>query len=478
MLERVLALLRARLRAQPHGSGLPVAALMLQGLISGVLCGLVSDGLPPFAYGIFALSLCGALAALPLLGEFAGLLAADEADEWVRTLPASDFEQRLARLAQLLIGLATLTLGAALPAAVFAELGLGGRLALVLGALGQTLVIAAALLFVQSVWRAEAPLVIAQMALFLVVIVGSTLGLQHVAGMASWHSPADAPGWLAAFPPAWFAGPLAPGTAWPAAGPLAAAGALALLVLLPAPSPQVLRRGRPLLSRLLYPLRRLALRFWVAREERASFELVFDALPVERAFVLRTYPLVAVPLAFLVADRAMLPLFVFTPAAWLPILSMHVPASASHAARWLLDTAPVAPQALAGGAQKAVVVRFVVPLYVWIALAVAAVGGPGLALALVPAGFLVASLVVRVTWAACVEGPPLSIAPEELRVDQDLMLKLLGMLALVLTLVAVGAMFALDEPLVIAAACAVLLGLELAFDRAGRTGRPAREGAA
>jgi hypothetical protein len=471
MLERVLALLRARLCAQPHGSGLPVAALMLQGLISGVLCGLVSDGLPPFAYGIFALSLCGALAALPLLGEFAGLLAAGEADEWVRTLPASDLEQRLARLAQLLIGLATLTLGAALPAAVFAELDLGGRLALVLGALGQTLVIAAALLFVQSVWRAEAPLVIAQMALFLVVIVGSTLGLQHVAGMASWHSPADAPGWLAAFPPAWFARPLAAGASW-AAGPLAAVGALVLLVLLPAPPPQALRRGRPLLSRLLYPLRRLALRFWVAREERASFELVFDALPVERAFVLRTYPLVAVPLAFLVADRAMLPLFVFTPAAWLPILSMHVPASASHAARWLLDTAPVAPRALAGGAQKAVVVRFVVPLYAWIALAVAAVGGPGLALALVPAGFLVASLVVRVTWAACVEGPPLSIAPDELRVDQDLMLKLLGMLALVLTLVAVGAMFALDEPLVIAAACAVLLGLELAFDRAGRTGPP------
>jgi hypothetical protein len=80
MLERVTALLRARLRAQPHGSGLPVAALMLQGLISGVLCGLVSDALPPFAYGVFALSLCGALAALPLLGEFAGLLAADEAD--------------------------------------------------------------------------------------------------------------------------------------------------------------------------------------------------------------------------------------------------------------------------------------------------------------------------------------------------------------------------------------------------------------
>ena len=471
MLERVLALLRARLRAQPHGSGLPVAALMLQGLISGVLCGLVSDALPPFAYGVFALALCGALAALPLLGEFAGLLAADEADEWVRTLPASDFEQRLARLAHLLIGLATLTLGAALPAAAFAELDLGGRLALVLGALGQTLVIAAALLFVQSVWRAEAPLVIAQMALFLVVIVGSTLGLQHVAGMASWHSPADAPGWLDAFPPAWFARPLAE-TPWPAAGALAALAALALLVLLPAPAPQALRRGRPLLSRLLYPLRRLALRFWVAREERASFELVFDALPVERAFVLRTYPLVAVPLAFLVADRAMLPLFVFTPAAWLPILSMHVPASASHAARWLLDTAPVAPHALAGGAQKAVFVRFVVPLYGWIALAVAAVGGAGLALALVPAGLLVALLVVRTTWAACVEGPPLSVAPEELRVNQDVMLKLLGMLALVLTLVAAGAMLVLDEPLVIAAACAVLLGLELALDRAGRTGPP------
>jgi hypothetical protein len=375
-----------------------------------------------------------------------------------------------------LIGLATLTLGAALPAALFADFGLGARLALVGGALGQTLFIAAALLCVQSAWRgrAAAPLVLVQMALFLAVIAGSTLGLRHVSAMAAWRSPADAPAWLAGFPPAWFAGALAEGAASAvglAAAALAALASLALLVLLPPPPREASRRGRPMLSRALWPLRRLALRLWVAREERAAVELVFDAVPVERTFVLRTYPLIAVPLAFLVVDRAMLPLFVFTPAAWLPILSMHVPASASHAARWLLDSAPVTPAALAGGAQKAVVVRFVVPLYGWIGLAVAAVGGAGLALALVPAGFLVALLVVRGTWSLCVEGPPLSVAPEALLVSQDRMFKLLGGLALVLTLAAFGAMLALDRPAVIAAACAVLLAAEVVFDRLGRTGR-------
>ena len=115
--------------------------------------------------------------------------------------------------------------------------------------------------------------------------------------------------------------------------------------------------------------------------------------------------------------------------------------------------------------------RFVVPLYAWIALAVAAVGGVGLALALVPAGLLAALLVVRATWDHCVEGPPLSVAPEALRVDQDLMFKLLGALALVLTLVAAGAMLVLDRPLVIAAGSAALLAAELVFERRARAGR-------
>jgi hypothetical protein len=479
---RVLALLRARLAAQPEGRALPVSALVLQALIASVLCGLVRDLLPPFAYGIFALTLTGALVALPLLGEFASLLGPDEADEWVRSLPATDIEQRLARMAQLLIGLATLTLGAALPAAAFGELGLLGRAALLAAAFGQTLVIAAALLAVQAAWRgrAAAPLVIVQMALFLAVIGGSTVGLRHVVELSGWSGPADAPGGLAWFPPAWFAAPLS-GSAAPAAwlwsGPIAAAAAAALLALLPAPARPLQRAGMPLLSRLLEPVRRLALRVWVAPEERAAFQLVFDGLPVERAFVLRTYPLIAVPLAFLLVDRAMLPLLVFTPGAWLPILLMHVPTSASHEARWLVDTAPAAPHALAGGAQKAVVVRFVLPLYLWIGLAVAAVGGASLALRMVPIGFLAALLVVRLVWRRCVEAAPLSIAPEALRVDLNRLFSLLGTLAIGLTLAALGAVALLERPLAAPGACAALLLAEVLLDRRQRSGKLQRAGA-
>ena len=150
MWQRVVALLRARIGAQREGASFPVAALMMQGFIAAVLCGLVRGSLPPFAYGVFALSVCGALVALPLLGELSGLLTADEADEWVRTLPASDFEQKLARLLHLLIALATLSLGAALPAAALAAFGLPERLLLLGGALAQALFVAALLLAIQS----------------------------------------------------------------------------------------------------------------------------------------------------------------------------------------------------------------------------------------------------------------------------------------------------------------------------------------
>jgi len=475
MWRRVMALLRARIGAQREGASFPVAALAMQGFIAAVLCGLVRDSLPPFAYGVFALSVCGALVSLPLLGELSGLLTADEADEWVRTLPASDFEQRLARLLHLLLALATLTLGAALPATALAALGPAGRLLLLAGALSQALFVAALLLAVQSALRgrAQAPLVIAQTALMLVVVVGSTLGLRHASAMVDWRAPADAVAGLAWYPPAWFAGPLAAVSdreslrLWKLAPLALALGSLALLVLLPPPPREAARRGQPLLSLLLTPFRRLAIALWVAPSERGAFDLVFDALPKEREFVLRTYPLIAVPLAFLVVDPEMLPVLVFTPGVWLPILLMHVPASSSHAARWLLDTAPIEPRALANGALKAVVVRFVLPLYALLALLAAGVGGIPFALRMVPAGLLVSVFVLRGTWSQCVDAPPLSTAPAELRVPYNL-LSLLGTLAVVLTLVSIAAMLALDTWLPAAAVTAALVTAELAADRAWR----------
>ena len=475
MWNRVRALLSARLGAQREGATFPVAALMMQGFITAVLCGLVRDGLPPFAYGIFALTVCGALVSVPLLGELSGLLTADEADDWVRALPASAFELKLARLLHLLIALGTLTLGSALPAVALAPAGvpLAGRALLMGGALAQALLIAAVLLTVQSALRgrAQALLVVAQTLLFLLVVVGSTLGLQYVGAMAGWRGPSDAGGLVGAFPPAWFSAGLADAATapWKLAAPGVALLSLAVLIGLPPPPRDTARRGQPLLSLVLSPVRALATRFWVAQEERGPFDLVFDALPKEREFVLRTYPLIAVPLAFLVVDPSMLAVLVFTPGVWLPILLMHVPASSSASARWILETAPVAPASVSNGALKAVVVRFVLPLYAVLGVVAALVGGLEFALYMVPPGFLVSIFVLRGIWSLCVEDAPLSVAPEDVRVQYNL-LSILGTLAVVLCIVAIGAMLVLDRPLHAAAATTVLVLAELAADRSWRAG--------
>ncbi len=482
MWARVATLLRARLAAQREGSSFPVAALMIQGVIAALLCGLVADQLPPFAYGVFALSVCGALVAIPLLGELSSLLTADEAEEWVRTLPATDAELRLARLLHLLVALATLSLGALVPAALVAELGFADRVLLVALGLGQSLFIAALLLLVQALLRgrAQALLVIVQTVLFLAVMVGAVVGLRYVPLLAESAAPSAR---FAAFPPAWFAAPLSPHLAgtqaalgWALAAPAVALLSALVLALLPAPSREAARRGQPLLSRLLLPFRSIATRFWVRDDERAAFDLVYDALPKEREFVLRSYPLIAVPLAFLLlgargeagmARDGLLSLLLFTPGAWLPILLMHVPVSASHQARWIFDTAPVPEVGVAGGALKAVAIRFVVPLYAVLGLLAASYGGPALALRLVPLALLAALLVLRSAWSSCVSATPLSIAPEDVKVELNLG-GLLGTYAFVLMAASIAAQLFVTTAVAALIVFALLVGLEVASERSWR----------
>jgi hypothetical protein len=478
MSARVLALLRARIRAQREGSSFPVGALMMQGVVTVLLCGLVADQLPPFAYGVFALSVCAALVAIPLLGELSSLLTADEADEWVRALPATGTELRLARLLHLLIALATLTLGSVVPAAVVAEVAPVQRVLLVALGLGQSLFLAAVLLLVQATFRgrAQSLLVIAQTALFLVVLVGAVVGLRYVPLLADLAAPNAQ---LVALPPAWFAAPLA-GQAtfgWSFAGPLVIAASALVLVVLPAPPREAARRGQPLLSRLLTPFRAAAARLWVRADERAAFDLVYDALPKEREVVLRSYPLIAVPLAFLLlgaqgeADdvrNGLLALLLFTPGAYLPILLMHVPASHSHDARWILDTAPVSEVALAGGALKAVAVRFVVPLYVVLGLLAASYGGVGLALRLVPLALVTALLVLRSAWGLCVTAPPLSIAPDAIKVELNLG-GVLGTYAFTLMVVSIVAHLFVTTVVAALVGLALLIGLEAVTARSWRS---------
>lgn len=487
MAARVLILLRARLAAQKGDAALPVAALLVQAFVASVVCGLVRGALPPFAYGLVALSTSAALVAIPLLGELARLLVADESGDWVRALPVRPVELHLARTLHLVIELAVLSMGALLPAALLA----GGfswaqRAELVALGLGQSLMLAAALLGVQALLRGRAQplLVAAQTALFLAVLVGASIGLRKVPEMAAWSSPSAGVG-LALFPPAWFAAALSSddlGAAWRSLAPALTALAALVLFALPAPESVRYRRGEPLAALALGPLRRLLARLWVRDRERASYEWLFDALPRERDFVIRTYPLLAVPAAFLwisakgespADQQGWLALLLFIPGAYVPLLAAHVPGSDSHRARWLIDCAPIERDALDNGAVKAVAVRFLVPFYALLAVLGALLGGVGLVARLALPALLSAVIVLRATWRTCVTSPPLSTAPDELYINRD-WLGMLAVIASVLSVVAVLAARWVQGPLEALAFAAAVLGLEIVLDRRRRAGLTAR----
>ena len=471
MWSRTRALLRARLASMPSG-GAPVAPLLIQVLVASLTCGLVSDALPPFAYGVFALSLTGALVAIPLLGELGWLLRRDPAEEWVGALPATDRERRLARTAQLVLVLWVLALGSLLPAAVLApeSAPLLARILLPILGLGLVTCLGAALLSLQNLLgeRAEGLLVAVQTLLVVGVVVGVVLGVRSVPTLARLPTIGDdhAP-FLWLVPPAWFAAPLASAEGEPARWWLPAlAGATGLLVLVLLPPAAERRPVRtPWLSILLWPLCRIARRWWVRDDERGPFDLVYDALPREREVVLRTVPMIGIPLAFLVVASAegggearadVLALLLFTAAIYFPVLLTHVPATATPQASWLLATAPVPEGAVVAGAIKALVIRFLVPLYALLAFITWVQSGPEVVLRLALPGFLLAVFVLRRLYAVCVPNPPLSVSPEDIRFNQD-WFGMLGGYALLLTLAAIAANRALTLSGALLAAAGLLL---------------------
>ena len=483
MLDRVLALFRAGFAAQWGAGAWPAAPLVMHGSVAAVVCGLVAGLLPPYAYALVALAASGALIALPLLGEFGMLLRSDAAAGWVEALPVRRSELRIARVLLLLVSVGVLSIAALLPAAFFApdEVSLAARLALIAAGFAQALFLAAGLLALQSALgeRAEPLLVLAQTVLIGGVVFGLVAGLRYAPALVGVTGPEHGGAGLAYFPPAWFALALAPPdpartAAWSAAPGLASAVAVLVLALAPLPPAARARRTGGLLAGLLAPVRALATRTWVRPRERASFDLVFDALPLEREFVLRTYPMIGIPLAFLVAGTrgepggardALLAVLLFTPATYLPILLVHVPASASAAARWILDTAPVREQDVAAGARKAVAVRFLLPLYAVLFLLTWSQSGFDFALRIaLPAGLL-SLLLLRRLYPLCVGDPPLSVPADEVTAKLDWTGVLL-MLAIGLTIVAMIAwrqVTTIGHGLAIAA---VLVAAEVLLDRA------------
>ena len=478
---RVLALLRARLASGPQG-GLPVAAWLAQGVIIGVFCALVRDHLPPFAYGVFALSLSAAFLALPLLGELGWLLRRDEAEAWIEAQPVRRHELELARLAHLLILLGGLVLGGLVPAAVFApsDTELWGRFALPLLGLGQAVLLAAILLGVQSSLgeRAEGLLVALQTLLVIGVVVGLVLGLRWIPSLARLPTLGDEHAaflWL--LPPAWFAAPLAAAEGEAARLWLPAfvtVLALVVLALIPPPARERRASGSSWLTLLFSPVRRLAQRWWVRSDERGPFDLVYDALPREREVVLRTVPMLGIPLAFLVvasteegvagARADLLALLLFTVGVYLPILLTHVPGTSSPRAAWLTGTAPVPEGAIRSGAIKALAVRFLVPLFALLSFIAWTQAGALWTLRLAPPALIVALLVLRSLYPVCVSDPPLSVAPSDLRFELDWM-GVLGGLSLVLTLLAVLAQRFVNGPVLGLGLLGAVLACEVLADR-------------
>lgn len=475
MWNRVFAVFRAGFEAQ-WGRGLwPVAPLVVHGSIAAVFALLVRDELPPYGYAVFMLSIAMALVALPLLGDFASLLRADASREWIEAQPIRAFELRLARtlLALLLIG--ALAASALLPIALFAPsgVGVGARIMLFAAGTAQALTVAALLLGLQSVLgrRAEALLVLLQTLLVGGVMVGCLVGLQFIPQLTGVHNPADLASGFAWLPPAWFATAVSDGAAldwsWRAAPWIALVSALFVLFSAPQPSEPRGRRAS-WMSFVLAPLRGLATRSWVRRGERGPFDLVFDALPLEREFVLRTYPLIAIPLAMLFAGSSsgsdierngLVAVLLFTPATYLPVLLVHVPASASAEARWILDGAPQSRATIANGAIKALTVRFLLPLYALLFALAWSRAGLEFALFLTPIGFLVSLALMRRLYDECVSDTPLSTDPDEIKADLDWTGKLLG-IGLVLTVVAILAMKFVTTAIIAFAVCAVLIFLE------------------
>ena len=484
---RVRAVLRARLAAEAEGGSTLAAAgaaLPAPALISSLLCALVRDALPPFAYGLFALSLSAALVAIRLLGELGWLLRRDTAAEWIGALPVRARELETARVLHLTLMLWILALGSLVPAAVFApeHTPLLPRLLLPVLGLGLATFLAAVLLVVQNLLgeRAEALLVAFQTLLVIGVVVGVIAGLRAVPQLARIPTLGDehAP-FLWLFPPSWFAAPIASVEGQPPRWWLPASASLAsFALLLSLPTPAATRHPRSRwLSVLLWPVRAFVARSWVRRDERGPFDLVYDALPLEREVVLRTVPMIGLPLAFLVLSAGsdppagapppdILAILLFTVGIYLPILLTHVPACRTPEAAWLHRSAPVPAGAVVAGTIKALTVRFLVPLYAALAVVTWDQAGADAVLRLAVPGFLISLAVLRRLYPICVGAPPLSTAPEELRFDLD-WFALLGGLALILP-VAAGLANRLLTPFGAILLVAGLLAVERASDRALR----------
>lgn len=445
-LRRVRALARVHARAWSSG-GHALSGGAAQALFALALGALVSDRLGPLPFFLFTGSVAWGLMTAALAGDVGYRLRHDQGLDWSAALPSTDFERRAGRALALFGWVAFQTAVTIGPGALLVE-GLAPveRLGWLALGLLSNLTFSAALFALQTLLLARLPglWIALQSALIAGLLAGAVLFLPRtvqLAGLERWSDLATT-AWIA-WPVSWFAAPLASDAGFllwllPAA---CASIATAVWLSLPAGEEKA-RHGRSLLDTLVAPLAAWTRRTWVAPAERAGFDLVLRALPAEREVALRALPLLGVPLAFLwFGDTAgggvgraaeqqregLLALILFTPAVYLPVLMAYITASASDRARWMLDLAPLPPEALHGGAFKAVVVRYVVPLYaLLVPLAFTQTDG-AFVLRIAPLAFAVTVLACRALYASSVDDWPLSRPPADVEAPMQLGGTLLGL---------------------------------------------------
>jgi hypothetical protein len=477
-LARVGHVLRARL-ALARRTGVPFHALGFHAGLGTLFALLVRDALLPYPYVLVALATGSVVLALPVLADLGALLRHDEGGEWIAAQPILARERVLARVLHALLLLGAFVLAWYAPWSLCAPSASGAAARWALPCVGFALAVAlsASLVWLQQLLLARAPFafVLLETGLYVAVIATLLAVLGQLDALAALAPGREPSAWLVLAP---FARAVtAPG--WNVLAPSAVlALALASLLGLPSSEPRPASTRAPL-ERLLGPARWLALCLWVRREERASFELVYAALPREREFVLRTFPVLGIPLAFLWVGASgahasgepwradLLALLFFTVGVYLPVLLVHVPLSESAEAAWILRTAPRAPRALSEGALKALFVRWVVPLYAALFVLALALGQAGLLVRLWPVSLLATLALLRLLYPRCVRDLPLSVPPGELRSDVD-WAGVVAPLALALTVLAVLANRFLAWPAGLTLA-AVLCALELGLH--GRLGR-------
>lgn len=461
----MIALFRAQWQSQWGSGAWPVAPLLVHATIAAALCALVRESLAPFEYSIFALGLSAALLTLVLLGDFAPQFVDDEAQEWIEAQPVRPIERRIARALGLLTLILALALASLVPAALLQpEASLLGGLRWLSAGLAQAVLLAAGILALSNALAGRAAAVwigvqtalvsLAVLALILAPAISRALHQQTLRLEGLWNY----------LPPIAFARALQEGSWWVWSSTVLA---LAALVAIPPAKHSARRFSVGPLDRLLAPLRRPIARLWVRAKERASYEFVLDALPRERDFVLRTYPMLGIPLALLFAGKsgeALLTLLLFAPPIYLPVLLVQVPASQSHAARWIFDTAPVKHSDLHAGARKALVLRFVLPLYLVLTTLSAWLASPSFALRVAPIALLSTVLILKPLYTKLVEDLPLSVAPDRILARMDWTGMILGVAMLLVALATLTQLW-VRSALHAGLACAVLCALLWFQDR-------------